>query len=100
MAERRACRRLRTKELPRKGTEQHGKIQFINMLPQCNSVKIRGEKIQKEGGTRRRPMGRDYAAAKDAEVGSREKKESMEQNGLRCKVYRSYIERACNAAVC
>jgi len=43
-------------------------------LPQCNSVKIRGEKIQKEGGTRRRPMGRDYAAAKDAEVGSREKK--------------------------
>ena len=40
---------MRAKELPRKGTEQHGKIQFINMLPQCNSVKIRGEKIQKEG---------------------------------------------------
>jgi hypothetical protein len=34
------------KKLPRKVTEQHGKIQFVNTLLQCNSVKIRGEKIK------------------------------------------------------
>ena len=39
----------------------------------------RGQKAEVGSGTRRRPIERDYAAAKDAEVGEREKTESRRQ---------------------